>query len=72
LFQKAILSLQFEIPAHISKQLIFKFQAQDSFLEWFFWEIGRFEKRISLSEKRQPLLDFQVQTTKMSFLHEDD
>ena len=29
----------------------FKFQPQDSFLEYFFWEIGRFEKRISLSEK---------------------
>ena len=33
----------------------FKFQAQDSFWEYFFWEIGRFEKRISLSEKKAPL-----------------
>ena len=29
----------------------FKFKAQDSFFNYFF-EIGRFEKRISLSEKR--------------------
>ena len=28
------------------------FQVQDIFLEYFFWEIGRLEKRISLSEKR--------------------
>ena len=31
----------------------FKFQAQDSFLEYFLWEIGRFEKRILLSEKKE-------------------
>ena len=30
----------------------FKFQAQDSFLEYFFW---RFEKCITLSEKKPPL-----------------
>ena len=34
----------------------FQFQAQDSFLEYFFWKIGKFEKRISLSEKK-PLLE---------------
>ena len=33
----------------------FKFQVQDSFLEYFFWEIWRFEKRIALSEKKPPL-----------------
>ena len=33
----------------------FKFQAQDSFLEYFFGEIGRFEKQIALSEKKPPL-----------------
>ena len=33
----------------------FKFQAQDSSLEYFFGEIGRFEKRIALSEKKPPL-----------------
>ena len=48
IFQKAILSLKFP---PISVNNLFKFQAQDSFLEYFFWEIGRFEKRISLSEK---------------------
>ena len=36
----------------------FKFQAQDSFLECF-QEIGRFEKRISLSEKKAPLVHHQ-------------
>ena len=32
----------------------FKFQAQDTFLEYFFFDIGRFEKRIALSEKKPP------------------
>ena len=30
----------------------FKFQVQDSDLEWFFLEIWRFEKNIALSEKK--------------------
>ena len=30
----------------------FKFQVQDSFLEYFFW---RFEKQIALSERKSPL-----------------
>ena len=33
----------------------FKFQAQDSFLGIFVSKIGRFEKRISLSEIKAPL-----------------
>ena len=34
----------------------FKFQVQDSFLEYlFFKEIGRFEKRIPFPEKKLPL-----------------
>ena len=33
----------------------FKYQAQDSFLEYFFWDVDRFEKRISLSKKKAPL-----------------
>jgi hypothetical protein len=34
----------------------FKFQAQDSFLEYFiFFEFWRSEKRIALSEKKAPL-----------------
>ena len=33
----------------------FKFQVQDSFLEYLFWEIWRFKKRIALSEKKPPL-----------------
>ena len=32
---------------------LFKFQAQDSDLEYFFW---RFEKRITLTEKKTPLV----------------
>ena len=43
--------MKFEIPAHI------KFQVQDSSLEYFFWEIARFEKRISLSEKKPHLIE---------------
>ena len=33
----------------------FKFQVQDSFLEYFFFEIWRSEKQITLSEKKPPL-----------------
>ena len=33
----------------------FKFEVQDSFLEYFYLEIGRFEKWIALSEKMPPL-----------------
>ena len=36
----------------------FKFHAQDSLLEYFFLEIWRFEKRITLSEKKPPLEQF--------------
>ena len=35
----------------------FKVQVQDSFLEYVFGEIGRFEKRIALSGKKQPLVN---------------
>ena len=35
----------------------FKFQAQDSFFGTIFWEIGRFEKRISLSEKKAQIIN---------------
>ena len=35
--------------------IVFKFQAQDSFLEYFSLEIWRFEKHIALSEKEPPL-----------------
>ena len=52
IFQIIILNLKFGIPAYKSKQLI-----QDSDLEWFFFEIWRFEKRISLSEKKPPLAE---------------
>ena len=34
----------------------FKFQAQDSFSEYFFLEIWRSKKRIALSEKKPPLV----------------
>ena len=34
----------------------FKFQVEDSFLEFFFFEILRFEKRITLFEKKTPLV----------------
>ena len=34
----------------------FIFQVQDSSMEYFFVEIGRFEKQITLSEKKPPLV----------------
>ena len=34
----------------------FKFQVQDTFLEYLFLEIWRFEKRIALSGKKPPLI----------------
>ena len=34
----------------------FKFQVQDSFLEYQFFGGGRFEKQIALSEKKPPLV----------------
>ena len=34
----------------------FKFQVQDSFLEYFFLEIWRSKQRIALSEKKAPLV----------------
>ena len=37
----------------------FEFQVQDSFLEYVF-EIGRFEKRIALSEKKPPLQNSKI------------
>ena len=37
----------------------FKFQAQDSFWEYFFFEIWRLQKRIPLSGKKPPL-GFQI------------
>ena len=43
--------MKFEFPAHNSKKL-FKFQAQDSDLEYLFW---KFEKSSVLSEKKPPL-----------------
>ena len=33
----------------------FRFQVQDSFLEYFFWRLGDLEKQIALSEKKPPL-----------------
>ena len=33
----------------------FKFQVQDSFLEYFFFEIWRSKKQNALSEKKPPL-----------------
>ena len=34
----------------------FKFQAQDIFLEYFFFEIWRLKNQIALSEKKPPLV----------------
>ena len=60
IFQKTILSLKFKIPANYSICTIigrkFKFQVQDSFLEYFFLEIWILEKHFALSEKKPPLV----------------
>ena len=48
IFQKTILNLKF------------KFQAQDSFLEHFFWRFGDLKKRIALSEKKPPLANLRT------------
>ena len=50
IFQKTI-SRQYHFTFIVGK---FKFQAQDSFLD-FFLDIWRFEKQIALSEKKPPL-----------------
>ena len=58
IFQKTILNLKFEIPAHNSIMLwarILNFKSRIVF--WIlFLEIWRFEKRIALSEKKPPLV----------------
>ena len=59
IFQKTILSLKFKFPTNNTLLLLvekFKFQVQDSFLEYIFSEIWRFEKHIALSEKKAPLI----------------
>ena len=58
IFQKTILNLKFKIPAHniiLFWAWNFKFQVQDSFLEYFFFEIWRSKKRMALSVKKPPL-----------------
>ena len=57
IFQKTILSLKFKFSANKTTVIggKFKFQAQDSFLEYFFSEIWRSEKQIALSEKKPSL-----------------
>ena len=57
IFQKNILNLKFKIPAHNSIMLwagILNFKFRIVFWN-IFLEIGRFEKRIALSEKETPL-----------------
>jgi len=49
IFQITILSLKFELVVYCYWQV--KFQVQESDLEYFLWEIWRFEKHITLSEK---------------------
>mgnify|MGYP007048365776 CR=1 FL=1 len=61
IFQKTILNLKFKIPAHNIILLwagILNFKFRIVFWNIFFWEIGRFEKQITLSEKKPPLAPF--------------
>ena len=70
IFRKAILSLKFKFPAKLQYTVIggkFKFQVQDSFLEYFFW---RFKKHIALSEKTPPLVAFLRETYSWNFIYE--
>ena len=50
----------------------FKFQVQDSFLEYFFFQIWRSKKRIALSEKKPPLIEtvpvFQMEMNSSFFM----
>ena len=52
--QKTIPDFKFRFPANFSTYTLigekFKYQVQDSFLEYFFSKIWRFEKQIALSE----------------------
>ena len=68
MFQKTILSLKFKFPCQKQQNVIgekFKFQAQDSFLEYLFLEIWRFEQRIALSEKKPPLETIMINSKKI-------
>ena len=47
----------------------FNFQAQDSFLEYFFLRFGDLKKRITLSEKKPPLELSEVQKCAREFSH---
>ena len=55
-FQKTILNLKFKFPAKNTSVIggKFKFQAWDSYLD-FFLVIWRFEKQITLSEIKSPI-----------------
>ena len=56
IFQVTILSLKFEFFVYCYGEK-FKFQVQDSDLEYFFLEIRRFEKHIALSKKTTNCMD---------------
>ena len=52
LFQKTILSLKFKLPTYYTILLLFKFQAQDSFLEYFFFgDLGDLKNTLHFLKK---------------------
>ena len=50
----------------------FKFQVQDSFLEYFFFEIWRSIKRIALSEKKPPSIRFDNVTGQLKVMNKNN
>ena len=54
--------MKFEFPA-ITVNNLFKFQAQDSDLEYLFW---RFDEHIALSEKKLPLANLSFSGSKIA------
>ena len=65
--KKTILNLKFKIPAQNSTIMLcmggnLKFQVQDSFFEYIFFEIWRSKKRIALSEKKSPISKSKVES----------
>ena len=59
IFQKTILNMKFKILANNSKALMagnLNFKLRIVFLDFSFWRFGDLKKRITLSEKKPPLV----------------
>ena len=65
--QKTILILKFECCCFTAIGGKFRFQVQDSFLEYFYFGVWRFEKHIPLSEKKPPSLKLIISNSTILF-----